>query len=419
MSYNVTINPEIIDSGDVVVVGGGPSGVAAAISASRCGKKVILIESSSQLGGMATLASVAIFMVVGNFTGIYEEMMTEFIPEQVEIAKNNKDKWNYAFQFNPILFRHYLNKKVDKENVNVYFQTSFVKAIVEGGQVKAIIVNTREGLKTIEAKCFIDCTGDGRVAIDAGAEYKTGREEDGLTQPVTLMFQMENTNKPVKRQLPEDCYIYESVEELPQGRLLKWEKDGTLLVNMTRFRANGAKVEDINAMEKECLRQVLSVADYLQRNGHETYKLVNVASQTGVRETNQIMGLYELNVDDLINSRKQPDLVAQTNYDIDIHNPTGGNTCDIRHINSYDIPYRCLVPKGLEGILVSGRAISATHEAMSSIRVMPTCFALGQAAGIACALAIEEDCSLADIPIAKLHKIMEEQGVRFGEYLDV
>jgi hypothetical protein len=409
--YALSLNVPFYDSADVLIVGGGPSGIASAIAASRCNKKVILVEKSAQLGGMATLGNVGIFMSVGNITGIYKEIMSEFMPETLVNANPNK----YYPQFNPLEFRYYLNRKLETEKVNVIYHADFVSVLKENSKVKGIVINTREGLRAIEGAVTIDCTGDGRVAIEAGASYTSGREEDGLTQPMTLMFQMQNTGKPVRQSLPEGCYYYERKEDLPQGRHLFWEdnKDGTLLVNMTRVKGNGAKIEDVNYVEREALKQVFSVANYLQRNGFENYILSQIASQTGTRESNQIEGLYTLKEEDLINGRKFEDKVAQTNYEIDIHSPDGKKSCDERKLDSYDIPYRCLVPRGIEGLLVSGRAISVTHVAMSSMRVMPTCYALGQAAGAAAAISIDDECSLSQISIEKLHNILNSQGVMY------
>lgn len=402
---------KVYDSADLVVVGGGPGGVASAISASRLGKKVILLENSGQLGGMGTLGNVSIFMGVGNVTGIYREIIAETLPDQ--LPKSHTDTiWP---QFNPFVIRHYLNQKLEKEKVKVLYHASFVGVIKEDDRVKAVAVNTREGLVAIEAKIVIDGTGDGRVAIDAGANYTSGRESDGLTQPMTLMFMMQNTGKPVKQHLPEDCYYYEQVSDLPQGRHLYWEKgdEGTLLVNMTRVKGNGAKIEDINFAEKEALRQVFSVAHYLQRNGFENYALTHIPGQIGVRETNQIEGLYTLTEEDVTSSRRFEDVVAQTNYEIDIHSPDGKSGTDERKVSGYDIPYRCLQPKGVQNVLVAGRAISATHVAMSSMRVQATCYAMGQSAGVAASLAIDAGCDLADIDLAQMYKILEQQNVVF------
>ncbi|WP_409340758.1 FAD-dependent oxidoreductase [Paenibacillus sp. MBLB4367] len=410
-SYAFQRHVDVHASADVVVIGGGPAGTAAAISASRCGKTVILLEQSGQLGGMGTLGNVSIFMPIGNVTGIYREMIAEVLAEYLP---DHHDE-SISPQYSPFVLRYYLNEKMKKENVRVYYHAEFVGAVSEGNRLKAVIVSTREGLKAFEANQFIDCTGDARVAIDAGVPYSSGRETDGLTQPMTLMFMMQNTGKPVKSILPEGCYAYETVSDLPQGRRLFWEKnkDGTLLVNMSRVKGNGAKIEDINYAETEALKQVFSIVYYLQKNGFETYALAHIAGQVGVRETNQIQGLYTLTEHDVEGGTRFDDVVAQTNYEIDIHSPDGKGTTDERHVSGYDIPYRCMVSGTLENLLVAGRAISATHVAMSSMRVQPTCYALGQASGIAASIAMNDSCSVKDVSIAALHDLLSRQGVEF------
>ncbi|MFC0334827.1 FAD-dependent oxidoreductase [Paenibacillus sepulcri] len=396
---------------EVIVIGGGPAGTAAAISAARCGKKVVLLEKSAQLGGMGTLANVSIFMPVGNVTGIYREIISETMAEYLPPDHDQ----SIAPQYSPFLLRQYLNGKMKKEQVQVFYHCEFIGMIQEGSRIRAVIVSTREGLKAFEGDCFIDCTGDARAAIDAGVPYHAGREEDGLTQPMTLMFTMQNTGKPVTPVLPEGCYDYGDVSDLPQGRRLYWEQnnDGTLLVNMSRVKANGAKIEDVNYAETEALKQVFSIAYYLQKTGFETYALSHIAPQTGVRETNQIEGLYTLTEYDVVSGARFPDVVAQTNYEIDIHSPDAKKTTDERKVSGYDIPYRCMVPDAIDNLLVAGRAISATHVAMSSMRVQATCYALGQAAGAAAAVSLDESSSMRNISIDKLHEILEHQGVRF------
>ncbi|WP_138754141.1 FAD-dependent oxidoreductase [Paenibacillus sinopodophylli] len=398
-------------SADVIVVGGGPAGTAAAISAARCGSKTILLEHSGQLGGMGTLGNVSIFMGVGNVTGIYREMIAEFLPAALP-SSHHESIWP---QYSPFELRHYLNRKLENEGIDVYYHTSFISPIMSGKKLTGVIANTREGLRAFEGRVIIDCTGDARVAAEAGVPIHSGRSEDGLTQPMTLMFMMQDTGKPVTPYLPEDCYNYESVEELPQGRLLHWSHmgDGTLLVNMTRVRGNGARIEDINYAEKESLRQVFSVANYLQRTEHPNHILSHVPGQVGVRETNQIEGRYTLTEDDLTSGRRFEDVVAQTNYEIDIHNPTGGANTDERKLEGYDIPYRCMLPEHVEGLIVAGRSISASHVAMSSMRVQATCYALGQAAGIAATIAISDNVPVADISIPQLHEKLAVQGVVF------
>jgi ribulose 1,5-bisphosphate synthetase/thiazole synthase len=411
ISFNKQL--DIHETCDVLVVGGGPAGTAAAISSARCGKKVIVLEHSGQLGGMGTLGNVSVFMGIGNVTGIYRELITEMLPS-FPMPDNHYGK-SASPQYSPFVLRHYLNQKLMKEGVEVYYHTSFVGTILNDQSVETIIAHTREGLKAFSSKVVIDCTGDASVAADSGVSIRSGRESDGMTQPMTLMFMMQNTGKPVAPYLPEDCYYYENVTDLPQGRNLHWEMngDGTLLVNMTRVKGNGAKCEDINYAEKEALRQVFSVVHYLQRNGFDTYTLSHVPGQVGVRETNQIVGLYTLTEEDLLQGSRFSDVVAQTNYEIDIHNPDGSGTTEERKIDGYDIPYRCMVPASVHGLLVAGRSISATHVAMSSMRVQATCYALGQAAGIAASIAIDDHVEVANVPIDKLHHKLAEQGVMF------
>lgn len=410
-TYSFSREIETYKQADVVIIGGGPAGTAAAISAARCGKKVVILEKTAQLGGMGTIANVSIFMPIGNVTGIYRELIAEMLAESLPAGHDE----SIAPQYSPFMLRHYLNEKMKKEKVDVYFHCEFIGTIREGSKLKAVIVSTREGLKAFEGECFIDCTGDARVAIDAGVPYTTGRESDGLTQPMTLMFMMQDTGKPVTPILPEGCYEYKDVSDLPQGRRLYWEQnnDGSLLVNMSRVKANGAKIEDVNYAETEALKQVYSIAYYLQKTGFENYALTHIAPQTGTRETNQIVGLYTLNEQDLTSGARFADVVAQTNYEIDIHSPDAQKTTDERKIDGYDIPYRCMVPESLDNLLIAGRSISATHVAMSSMRVQATCYALGQAAGIAASLSIDSAVRMQNISIDKLHDILEDQGVKF------
>lgn len=409
MSINFQKEIDELDKADIVVVGGGTAGTAAAVSAARCGNSVILVEESAQLGGMATLGSVTKFCNIGNFTGFYKEILSDVLLD----FDRNKDYSDEFPQFNPFILRYVLMNKAHNEGVKIYFHCKFIASVCVGNKIKGIVVSTKEGLKTIGAGRIIDCTGDAAAAIDCGAPYKTGRDSDGLTQPGTMMFQMIDTGKPVKKFLPEGCYEYKTVEDLPQGRILRWEEDGTVIVNMTRIKGNGAKTSDIFNLEYEGMKQAFSVAHYLQENGYENYAVSAIAAQTGIRETNRIVGEYVLTEDDLRKSRKFDDYIAKTNYQIDIHSPSGNSDMQAEMLNTYDIPYRCLIPENTENLLVAGRCISASHIALSSVRVMPTCFAMGQAAGIAASISLARDTDVRNISIDELHDKMKSQGIEY------
>ena len=400
---------------DVLVVGGGPAGIGAALAARRCGRSVVVLERTAQLGGMGTLANVAIWMPVGNVTGLYREIVTELGLEDNrgrDLAATKK----YAPLFDPFLYRHYLNEKLAGAGVEVLFHADCAGVVAEEGQLTAVIANTLEGLRAVVGRVVIDATGDARVAREAGVPCQIGRPADGLTQPMTLMFQMQDTGRPVAGRAPAGAYHYADVAALPQARLLHWENraTGTLLVNMTRVRGHGAGLRERSAAEREGLRQLYGVVELLQRTSHPRHILSHVGAQIGVRETYQIEGLYTLTEDDLKQARKFADVVAQTNYGIDVHNPAGQGGCQREELQTYDIPYRTLLPRvGPGNLMVAGRSLSATHVAMSSVRVQPTCIALGQAAGCAASLALDLGGPLRAVPAPAIQQLLRQQGVEF------
>jgi hypothetical protein len=400
---------------DVLVVGGGPAGIGAAIAARRCGRSVVLLERTAQLGGMGTLANVSIWMPVGNITGLYREIVTALGLEDNKSRDFAATK-KYAPLFDPFRYRHYLNEKLAGEGVDVLFHVDCAGVVQTDGQLQAVVANTLEGLRAFTGQVVIDATGDARVAREAGVPCRIGREADGLTQPMTLMFQMQDTGKPVTIVTPGGAYHYPDVAALPQARLLYWENKatGTLLVNMTRVRGNGVGLRERSAAEREGLRQLYGVVELLQRTSHPNHILSHVGAQIGVRETYQIDGLYTLTEDDLTQARKFDDVVAQTNYGIDVHNPAGKGGCQQQELRTYDIPYRTLLPRiGPVNLMVAGRSLSATHVAMSSVRVQPTCIALGQAAGCAASVAIEKKQPLRDVAVPAIHQLLKQQGVEF------
>lgn len=400
---------QVIKNVDVVVAGGGPAGVAAAIASAREGANTILIEKNGYLGGMGTAALVNPFMEfysgkIQLVKGIFQEVLDRL--RKTGGLGGVGHKWS----FDPEEYKLVLNEMVLESGVKVLFHTLVTDAIVENNLIKGVIIESKSGRQMIAANMFIDCTGDGDLAAYAGAEYKIGRDDDGKCQPATLMFKMGGvkTDKPV-------CEYTVNDERLPQGRVLffKMPREGEVIVNMTRIvDINALDVEDLTRAEIEGRIQVKYIVDYLKNNveGFENSYLIMTGAEIGIRESRRIIGEYVLTAEDVINCNKFEDAIAHCSYMIDIHNPLGIGTQKVilQEGEWYDIPYRCLLPKRLMNLLVAGRCISSTHEAHSSLRIQPTCYALGQAAGTAAALATKESILPKQLDV----KLLQENLIR-------
>jgi FAD dependent oxidoreductase len=398
----------IVKSSDIIVAGGGPAGVAAAIAAARQGANTILLEKHGFLGGMGTAALVNPFMSYFSgrtqlVKGIFQEVI-----EQLENA-GAFGGVGHSWSFDPEVYKFVLNELCLEAGVHLQFHTFVVDAITENGKITGLITESKSGRQIMEANIYIDCTGDGDLAARAGAEYQIGRETDGACQPMSIMFKMGG----VKNRRKAWEYPVND-KRLPQGRVLffKMPREGEVMVNMTRIvNVDGTNVEDLTRAEIEGRKQVMEIVEYMKENveGFEDAYLIMTGPQIGVRESRRIMGEYVLTADDVLHCRKFEDAIAHCSYMIDIHNPTGAGTEKVILPKGqwYDIPYRCLLPKGFDNLLVAGRCISSTHEAHSSLRIQPTCYALGQAAGTAGAIAVKANISPKKVNISELQEKLD------------
>lgn len=376
---------------DVVVAGGGPAGVAAAIAAARRGASTVLIESYGFLGGMGTAGLVAPFMnyYAGEqrlVNGIFKEMTDQLT--DMEAFGGSGD----PLSFDAEALKLVLDQMCMKAGVDVLFHT-FVSGITrDGARLTQIACVNKSGNQLINGKIFIDATGDGDVAAYAGCQLTVGRETDGCCQPATLMFKMGGVHKTVCGGVE-----YEVPKEhgLPQGRVLYFglPRKGEVAVNMTRMTGiNPIDIKDISKAEMEGRHQAWEIAAYLKKHveGFEHAYLMTTAVQVGIRESRHIIGDYLLDDQHVLDYKKSEDDIAWCSYKIDIHNPLGDGTeiQDLEENQYYGIPYRCLTPVGADNLLIAGRAISASHKAHSSLRIMPTCYGIGEAAGVAAYLAL-------------------------------
>ncbi|MCA9858815.1 MAG: FAD-dependent oxidoreductase [Thermomicrobiales bacterium] len=325
---------------------------------------------------------------------------------------------------------------VREAGVQLRLHTFVADAIVEDGAVTGVVAASKSGLEALKAQITVDCSADADVAARAGAAFEKGRDEDGLLQPMTLFFRVKNVNNAVVEEYvhshtddfrPFESLVMQAREagEFPIPRkgigMYRTGEDGVWRINTTRLhRLDGTSVEDLTQGEIDGREQVKALLTFFRKRlpGFENVELLDTASMVGVRETRRIVGEYQLKLDDLATAREFDDVIALCGYPVDIHSPTddsGGTDGKLATANIYQIPYRSLVPRDLNGILVAGRSLSATHEAQAAVRVMPPVFAMGQAAGTAAALAIEYGSEPRAVPVKQLQEMMVRQGVYLGD----
>ena len=400
---------EVIANYDVAVVGSGPAGICAAVAAARRGLKVAIIERYGAVGGNLTIGTVGPLM-----GSVAKGTMRDELGGMLRVAHNNMQATNGHVHDMQNAKRLLLEFLMDA-GVTLYIQTTVVDVIKEGNTLTGLVVSRRDGMGVIESKQFIDASGDGDVAAFSGAPWEMGRAKDGLTQPVTLMYVLTGVDD--SRALC--CYGEEDNVQfngerfldftarcceqgiLPKNcssvRLYPTVNPGERLVNTTQCNyINPLCTEDLVKAEIVLRQQIDEITNFLRQYvpGYENCTVKFSADTMGVRESRRIMGEYVLNVDDLRAGRRFEDVVVhKANFTVDIHNPDGGGQAEglAEVVKAYDIPYRCLVPQNVDNLLVTGRCISATHEAMASFRIMSVCMALGEAAGIAAAIAAEQD----------------------------
>lgn len=411
---------------DVIVCGGGPGGIAASIGAAREGADVLLVERYGFLGGGATAMLVNPFMTyyAGDkqiVKGIFQDMLDELT--KMGAFGSERQRW----AFDAEAFKIAAETMCIKAGVKLLYHCFLAKANVSDGRVTSIDIATKDGLKRLEANIFVDSTGDGDLAYLAGAIIEKGRKEDGLAQPMTLNFRMANVDiegMPSREEITRE-YIKakeEGIISCPREDILYFftTQPGVVHFNQTRvIKCDATDPESLTSAEIEGRRQAWEISRWLIKNipGFEKAYLQQTATQIGVRESRRVIGDYLLTAEELLSACKFDDVIACGSYPIDIHNP-GGEGTTLRHLEPgtwYDIPYRCLTPKGFTNLLIGGRCISATHEAHSAIRVIPIVFAIGHAAGVAAGISVKEKANVREVDYRRVQIELLKQGAFLRE----
>jgi hypothetical protein len=398
---------------DLAVVGGGLAGVMTAVAAAREGKRVILLEKYGCLGGMATAGLVYPFMRHSERPsgkpankGLYFRLLKEIY----ELGgSDGAESRHYKEEFMKIV----LDRMTREAGVKVLFHAKLCEVEREERLIKSITVATVSGKLKIRARVFADTTGNADLCAFAGLPFEQGREEDGLCQPMTLCFRLGNVDwsrfdGKAATALYNELQAKGEIKN-PREDILVFRSPVDNVMHMNTTRAVGydpTDVESVTDAEMLLREQMLEMYRFMKNNvpGMEHCELLSSAFEAGIRESRRIVGLYRITAEDLLSAHKFDDSIARGTYQIDIHNPSGTGTV-LRQIppnDYYTIPYRALVPRDADNLIVAGRSVSSSHEALSAIRIMPITTCMGEAAGIAAALAIDGNCSLAQINVTDL-----------------
>ncbi|TDU81725.1 FAD dependent oxidoreductase [Prosthecobacter fusiformis] len=423
---------------DVIVSGGGPAGVAAALSAARRGARTLLVERYGFCGGMATAGLVNPWAGHAWHDHVDEQggrraSLTGGIFKEVALRLQQGGGYGSALSdsaFDEELLKRVYDALLMEAGVIVRYHSYITGVQLEGRRLLSISLASKGGSESFSANNFIDASGDADLAALAGCGFTIGRPEDGLTQAMTVSFRMANVDKSAmlatgslrKARALIEPYFQKALAagdlHYPYRNFIHfydYPRPGVLHFNMTRINhVSGLSAEDLSAAEMEGRRQAYVMSDWLCKAVpcfSEAY-LEKIACQVGVRETRHIHGLHTMTQEDIVQARKFPDGIARSRYFIDIHNPAGAK--DVHQQEGakgqvkaeygppkddyYEVPFRSLVPVDCPNLLVACRALSATHEAAAAVRVMATMHGIGEAAGIAVAEATLRHCAVSEIP---------------------
>lgn len=434
---------------DILVVGAGPAGIMAAEAAAKGGKnKVMLIESRGFLGGNLTIGLPILAFLDADGNQVIKGAPQKFVDRLAArggATGHKRCKLHMSLTMvDPDLVKTVAWEIMDECGVDVLLYVFVADTIVENNEVKGVIIESKAGREVIYAKTIIDCTGDADVAFRAGVECRMG-DAEGRMQPPSLMFSMRGVNLPQVRDNVVNHYDEYTMDIMPPEQFAKGNftmvgmrrqladaqkkgynitvartifmtgiKDDEVWVNMTReCGTDGTDPVSYTHAEHECRRQMYDVAKYLINYipGFEKSWIENVPPFTGIRETRVIVGKYIYTKEDVLGGARFDDAIAVASYPIDLHHEVGGD-CTLEYgKGAYDIPYRVLVPEKIENLLVPGRSSSMTHDAMAATRVMSTVMAMGEAAGTAARVALEDGVKPSEVDVKKVQKALRDNGV--------
>lgn len=439
-----------LGSYDLVVAGGGAAGTAAAITAGRLGLRVLLIEPLSFLGGTGVGSQVTPWMSNHIALGPLNEGLNAELQRDLEAVGEA-----YEYSVNPEALKVLLERKAVEAGVQLLFEATVVDVEFapshngEAPRLSGLVVATRHGLHRVEAGMFVDATGDAHIANMAGVPCREGREEDGVHQPMSLRFVLGDLDfGRLKRFLETEGGEHavsngsHPLTNGPGAGFIKqfavadgWPQKWLDTFSIQFFQIPGRPRElwfncpritgydplcplSLSAAYVEGRQMIEAYVQLFRRHvpGAENAFLVMTAPLMGIREGRRIVGKYALTGDDFLARRKFEDGICCNRYPIDIHNPHGEGVTliDMEPGDWHDIPFRCLVPQEVRGLLVAGRCISSDFTAQASFRIIPNCRTMGEAAGLAAWLAQEQGCDITEVDGVLVREAMLDRGLLPG-----
>ena len=457
----------VIGDYDVVVAGGGPGGIPAAVAAARAGAKTLLLERYGYLGGMATAG--LIVSILGTrasgtdepmIGGIAAELCREMAqlggaPDYDEAVKRG------GIGFDPEVFKLVADTLVLGSGIDLRLHTWVADAIVEDGVISALVLESKSGREAVRGKVFVDATGDADIVWQAGASFTQGREFDGAMMAMGSMFRFGGADQErlptgdAREEVMEKARAAVTAGEINAynpgwGGKVYGRSVGEHMANSTRFAGDACNVEDLTRGEVQLRRDTWELIDWWRRNvpGLENAHLIQTPPHIGLRESRQMVGHDIVTGQDVVDARRRDDAVARCPYWIDIHCPLGrskhgthlcykkcpndppcamfeeryedlpGNADDTHREGLFprdglwfDITWGSLVSADIPNLITAGRCISCDHQAMAALRVMGTCMAIGEAAGEGAAMAADStgaDASAVDV--AQLQERLRANG---------
>lgn len=417
----------VVGEYDVIVSGGGPAGVIAAVAAARNGARTLLIERYGFVGGMSTSALVtpiSEFRVSGrqHVGGIPLELMR--VAAELGGAELDRDSGNWPV--NDEILKLAAQRLLLESGVTMLLHTWFADVACDDGRMSHVIVQNKAGRVAYACKAVIDCTGDADVVRAAGLPTTKG----DVLQPASLWFQLGGVDTAALQYvfgdavdgiLPVSETIRNRLSELyGEGEfplfggpwINRFFRDGMVSINVLREPTDASDPEWFSRTETSLREKMHVVIDIMRREFPEFRDawLAKSGIQTGVRETHHIVGLYKLTEDDVVNPKPFPDTIAKGAHTIDIHHTDSIDQNDLVILRRpYNVPLRSLVPQGSENIMTAGRTICADGPGFGSVRVMATCMAMGQGAGTATALAVREGMSMSELDFDMLRTTLIDQ----------